>query len=400
MALGQLWNASARGALKLEMIEQGVVQRVTSDVYVRVIHPMPRCLNSCVAIVHNLSEFRFVRGQRNFLQSSIIAHCIPFLASVLERVAGTQLIVRDTVHMRFVACSAIANLSMEGSFVEQLQAHWHHLDEFFQLDTVRIMRLEIFNHWLTMTPFTGLLCSPHAPIVRFALRTLERFCRNPNDVPRVFRSLALTASVDHVRFWCDPTNASADHVTYACAEALLVALGVAPERELPDIAPPALLVGSVVGFDRAALGAFSDIALVATSDGVDSEPLEAHRVVLAARSTFFAAMFRSQMRDATERVVRVECDRDVFATMLEFMYNGRWGGNISAQTAVDLVSAVERFGVDGARELEFLLCHQIDSVETARALLELCAMHPKLTQLALCARSFVTRSEQTRVRQH
>jgi hypothetical protein len=397
MALGLLWNASARGALKLEMIEQGIVQRVTSDVYVRCVHPMQRCLDACVAIAHNLCEFRFVRGQRNFLQSAIVSVCVPFFASVFERTVGKLLVHRSVVHMRFMACSAIANLSMEGSgsHLEQLKTHWHQLDDFFQLEASRTF--DVFNHWLSMTPFTALLCSPHAPVVRFALRALERFCRNANDVPRVFRSLALTASVDHVRFWADP-NTMSDETTRMCADALLAALGVAPDRGLPDIAPPAPLIGAVVGFDRASLAAFSDITLVVSSDGVaDSEPLEAHRVVLAARSTFFAALFRSQMRDATERVVRVDCERDVFVELLNFVYTGRWGAAVTPQMAVDLLSALERFGIGAAdgssfRELEFFLCHQIDTVETARALLELSEMHPKLTRLALCAQSFVNRA--------
>ena len=67
-------------------------------------------------------------------------------------------------------------------------------------------------------------------------------------------------------------------------------------------------------------GQFSDVTLV-----VGEKEFKAHRLILAARSVVFAAMFyHENTKEMQEgKVIITDIDEDVFSELLRFMYTGK-----------------------------------------------------------------------------
>lgn len=382
-AIDCMWNASARPDTKCPMIECGVVPFVVK-LHVDLLRVAPTdavffasVCEASMGVVPNLTQARFAHGHRNVHLASLIADsgCVPYLVAFLDDAEarfdlGHRATKREELRLWFLAINALANLSLATNGAS-LRPHWSRFDKFW-LNSLSVMHAaDIFHFWNSFSPFACLLDAPHPLIARWALRCLCEFARD--GVPRVFRALAVVSSVDSVRYWCTVEE------TAQYAESLVQLLGVDGEPGQPHVLAPPPTTGAPA-LDRQALVAFSDIDLVVIDDeGREANCIAAHRVVLAGRSTFFAALFASGMRDANDRRIRiVDVDPAAFAATIEFAYSGNFPTHITAQLAVDLVTTIVRFGVgadDALRKLEYLLCLQIDSQETALALLELCGMH-------------------------
>lgn len=402
-AIDCLWNASARPDTKCPMIESGVVPFVVklhADL-LRVAPSDPAFFaavcEASMGVVPNLTQARFAHGQRNIHLASLIANsgCVPYLVAFLDDAEarfdlGHRATQREELRLWFLAVNALANLSLDPTHGDSLRPHWARFDKFW-LNSLSVMHAaDIFHFWNSFSPIACLLDAPHPLIARWALRCLCEFARD--GLPRVFRALAVVSSVDRVRYWHTVEE------TAQYAESLLHLLGVDIEPSQPHVLAPPPTTGAPA-LDRKALAAFSDIDLVVIDDeGREVDCIAAHRVVLAGRSTFFAALFASGMRDANDRRIRiVEVDPAAFAATIEFAYSGNFPTPISTQLAVDLVTTIVRFGVgadDALSKLEYLLCLQIDSQETALALLELCGMHDSaLRRLRVHVTAFLARAE-------
>jgi hypothetical protein len=248
--------------------------------------------------------------------------------------------------------------------------------------------MDLFGHWNSLVPFSALLSSPHPVVSRWGLRVLCEFATQAASIPRIFRALAVSASVDRVR----QLRRLPETVDFA--NALLRALGVASEPMQPELVAPPIGCGAPA-LDRNTLP-FSDIDLVVVVGEQEVESVRAHRAILAGRSTFFAALFSSGMRDADDASVRVvDVDPEAFVAAIDFAYTGRLPVQLNAQLAVELIAIFMRFGivhVAAIQELEYALCHQIDSVETALALASLCNLYDGiLPQLAFQVEAYLQR---------
>jgi hypothetical protein len=402
-AIDCMWNASARPDTKCPMIESGVVPFVVK-LHADLLRVAPSdavffaaVCEASMGVVPNLTQARFAHGHRNVHLASLIADsgCVPYLVGFLDEAEasfdlGHRATKREELRLWFLAINALANLSLDPTHGASLRPHWSRFDKFW-LNSLSVMHAaDIFHFWNSFSPFACLLDAPHPHIARWALRCLCEFARD--GVPRVFRALAVVSSVDSVRYWCTVEE------TAQYAESLVQLLGVDGEPGQPHVLAPPPATGAPA-LDRQALAAFSDIDLVVIDDeGREANCIAAHRVVLAGRSTFFAALFASGMRDANDRRIRiVDVDPAAFAATIEFAYSGNFPTHITAQLAVDLVTTIVRFGVgadDALRKLEYLLCLQIDSQETALALLELCGMHDSaLPRLRAQVTAFLARAE-------
>jgi hypothetical protein len=399
-----LWNASARPDPKCPMIEAGVVafvvklhadlHRVADEAFVTAVQ------EASMGIVPNLTQARFAHGHRNVHLAALITDsgCVSYLLGFLDDAEarfdrGYRATSRQELRLWFLSINALANLSLEPTHGESLARHWPRFDKFWLISASVLHAADIFHYWNSFGSFASLLSSPHPLVARWSLRCLCEFARDSAAVPRVFRALGVVSSLDSVRHWCTVPE------TALFADSLVQLLGVAHEETQPDLLPPPPDVGAPA-LDRSALAAFSDIDLIVVDDaGREADRIAAHRVVLAGRSVFFAALFASGMRDANDRCVRiVDVDPVAFGAAIEFLYSGALPQRISAQLAVDLVATFVRFGIgsDGValRKLEYLLCLQIDSRETAVALLDLCSMHDgALPRLQAQVRAYLARAE-------
>jgi hypothetical protein len=95
---------------------------------------------------------------------------------------------------------------------------------------------------------------------------------------------------------------------------------------------------------------------------VDNEPLYANVDVLTQKSDYFAAMFRSNMRESIERVVEVPfCSKASFLHVLEYLYLD--GFTVSLDDAVELWVLADMYQMEGLKygcmgALERYLCDE------------------------------------------
>ena len=96
-------------------------------------------------------------------------------------------------------------------------------------------------------------------------------------------------------------------------------------------------------------GSYSDVTFT-----VSGRQFPAHKVLLAARSPVFAAMFRPGMREShTNRVDVPDIDSDVFEELLHFIYTGETSS--VDQMAQQLLAAADKYDV---RDLK-LICEDV-----------------------------------------
>lgn len=78
---------------------------------------------------------------------------------------------------------------------------------------------------------------------------------------------------------------------------------------------------------------------------VENKEFKAHRAILSARSTVFAAMFQHDTSEKQTGIVNIpDCDPDSFKTFLEYVYCGRLE-NISFDCALPLYAISDKYNV-------------------------------------------------------
>jgi RCC1 and BTB domain-containing protein len=83
---------------------------------------------------------------------------------------------------------------------------------------------------------------------------------------------------------------------------------------------------------------------------VENEPIHAHMAILAQRSEHFVAMFRSGMRESTERIVHIpHISRTIFLLLLEYLYTD--SVKIEVEHAVELYIAADLYNLDRLRDM-------------------------------------------------
>ena len=89
---------------------------------------------------------------------------------------------------------------------------------------------------------------------------------------------------------------------------------------------------------------FSDVTFI-----VEGRPIYAHRAILAQRSAHFAAMFRSGMRESTEREVQMHSvSYAAFLLLMEYIYID--SVRVDAQYAIELFVVADLYQLDRLKE--------------------------------------------------
>lgn len=79
---------------------------------------------------------------------------------------------------------------------------------------------------------------------------------------------------------------------------------------------------------------------------LQDKEFKAHKLILAARSPAFAAMFRHEMSEKQTGIINItDCDPESFPDFLEYLYCGKLE-NISFRNAVHLYKTAEKYNVD------------------------------------------------------
>jgi speckle-type POZ protein len=116
-------------------------------------------------------------------------------------------------------------------------------------------------------------------------------------------------------------------------------------------------------------GLFSDVVL-----SVGSRLFKGHKVILAARSPVFSAMFEHEMTESRKGEVEItDVSEDVMAEMLQFIYTGTCT-NLTTM-ADDLLAAADKYALERLKVMcEEALCNNL-SVENSSETLILADMH-------------------------
>ena len=116
---------------------------------------------------------------------------------------------------------------------------------------------------------------------------------------------------------------------------------------------------------------FTDCSLL-----VAGHEFRAHKVILAARSPVFRAMFEHQMEERLANCFEIqELDFQVFKEMMDFIYTGKAPTLHSHSMACDVLPAADKYGLEGLKVIcEDSLCRNL-SVENAAHTLILADLH-------------------------
>lgn len=100
---------------------------------------------------------------------------------------------------------------------------------------------------------------------------------------------------------------------------------------------------------------FSDITITA-----DEKSFELHKCILSTRSSVFEAMFKSDMKESTQNIVKIE---DIKSEVLEELFRYIYTGKVNDVTEIicELLTAAEKYCVDGLKMLcEDKMCDYLE----------------------------------------
>jgi RCC1 and BTB domain-containing protein len=90
---------------------------------------------------------------------------------------------------------------------------------------------------------------------------------------------------------------------------------------------------------------FSDLTFM-----IENEPIYAHRAIISKRSDTFAAMFRSGMRESTERVITLpNISKSTFLLLLEYLYTDTV--KIRVEDAIELYICADQYQLERLRDM-------------------------------------------------
>jgi len=127
-------------------------------------------------------------------------------------------------------------------------------------------------------------------------------------------------------------------------------------------------------------GDFSDVIFI-----ISETRIKAHKCVLASRSSFFKNMFTVGMRESEESIISVQdITLATFMKLLEFIYSDQLNDLESAEQAIDVLVAANKYGLDRLKRLcEKFLVQMID-LENVVELLYLSDMHQAMELKRMC----------------
>jgi len=157
----------------------------------------------------------------------------------------------------------------------------------------------------------------------------------------------------------------------------------------PDDGPVPLPSSSLIENFRALVDnpMFSDVTFI-----VEGKRIHAHRVVLAARSAHFQAMFRSGMKESREPEITIRDTRAVvFLALMNFLYTDVV--DVAPVVAIELFVLADLYALDRLKaECEAIvykkLCHH-----NAPELLSVADQHSALSLKSLCTRYIIQHFE-------
>ena len=185
----------------------------------------------------------------------------------------------------------------------------------------------------------------------------EKF--SPPDFSKNYRKNAI-----YYIFFKDVSNPAPENTTWR------ILFEVAYSYGGSSSAKPLFLAGDISALSK------DYLQLLETSNNADftfivrGQTLKAHKAILAARSTYFANMFRADMKEnLTNKVEVPDANPDAFRGMLQYIYGGVPPASIRA-ICMDLFAIADKYGFDDLKDIcEFHICRKLNATTVVDALL-------------------------------
>lgn len=358
-ALRLLWHLSAQAEMKCILYEEGVFERIKSildkentDDHL-----------ACAAVLQNISEHRFLKGELNPNQVKLVNDGIlPCISTLIKS---------DDKRVQFLACLTVCNLAMNSENHKKIEkSGLLNLVEQFVLDNQ--LHVDMVCHWLTLQPHIPLLHSTLRQVQLFSLSSLLVLVKSETYKVEVWRCTSMNEGVGIIF----ELSRSKDGSISKLASDVISVL----QLEEPLIKCSPCDVGHHLGkmFDNPE---FSDIKFIC-----DGGVIHGHKAILAARCPQFHAMF-THFKESKQDEIEIHPDIMSFSTfkiICEFIYTGV-AKRITRSNAVEVLIAAEFYALPELKQYcERFLWFYIDTQNVAQ-LFKTAQMHAAYQLSRVCA---------------
>ncbi|EGG15653.1 hypothetical protein DFA_10495 [Cavenderia fasciculata] len=378
-ALRLVWHLSAQADLKVLLYEEGVLDRlkqIQSSDYLLTKDEVDNRANgvhkgevqlASSAILQNITEYRFDRGEINPNQVKIVNEGIVELF-LIPRSKSTDR------RVQFLTTLTIANLSMN-------EENHPILDKNKAFDVIETfvvnnsLQMDLVCHWITLQPHIPLLHSKYPQVQLFALYCLYNLMRNDQYKVEVWKGLSVNNGVQSIFVLLHSTHPKVVELARKIADQLQI--------EEPSVTVNTTKIGNdlMKMFNNPD---FSDVCFVC-----EDKKLYAHKAICASRCEQLRAMF-SWGRESKEQEIHLpHIPYTSMYGVLEYIYCGV--ATITWENACELLQWGDFFSLSGLKSrCEFFLWHYID-VENAPIILSVADSHG-CWQLRNVTANFVVRN--------
>jgi len=357
-----LWHLSAQAELKVRLYEENVTDKLKK----MMASDDPEIQFSCSAILQNITEYRFEKGDINPNQVKIVNEGI--LDCLHDRIASGD------KRVQFLTCLTVCNLSMNEENTRKIDRS-QLLDKVQRFVEENKMQIDIVCHWITLQPHVPLVRSKYPQVQLFSLSCLLSLIRNDQYRVEVWKALSANEAVGVVFSLCKSSDAAIAQLALQIINLLQL------EEPIVKVEP------CNIGFDLKKMfnnPDFSDIQIVCRG-GV----IHAHKAILASRCQPFYVML-TKFRESQQKDISLQgVEYDVIHAVIEWIYTGHT--QISRKTVVDILIVAEMYSLKELKQTcEYFLWHYVD-VDNATALYQTAILHQAFQLKKVCG-EFIVRN--------
>ncbi|KAF2077510.1 hypothetical protein CYY_001209 [Polysphondylium violaceum] len=377
-ALRLLWHLSAQADLKVLLFEEGVLDKLKAlmendekgkdDMEIRQngIHRTEVQLASS-AILQNITEYRFERGEINPNQVKIVNEGIVEMILIPRSKSNDK-------RVQFLTTLTIANLSMneENHYILSKCKAFDCVESFV---TSNSLHMDLVCHWITLQPHIPLLHSKYHQVQLFALYCLYNLMRNDQYKVEVWKGLSVNNGVQSIFLLLHSPHPKVVELARKIADQLQI--------EEPSVTVNTTKIGSDLRklFNNQE---FSDVCFVC-----EDKKLYAHKAICASRCEQLRAMFTWGKESKEQEINLPHIPYLAMYGILEYIYCGM--ATLTWENACDLLQWADFFSLSGLKSsCEFYLWHYID-IDNAPIILSVADKY-RCTQLRNVSANFVIRN--------
>jgi len=112
-------------------------------------------------------------------------------------------------------------------------------------------------------------------------------------------------------------------------------------------------------FDILQTGKYSDVDLI-VGDDKDTKIFKCHKVIMAARSSYFSALLFGGMKETSQSEIKIKEDPELFELVLEFIYTGKLSiDGITFENVISVYKVMDLYCLESAKEMILEQCELV-----------------------------------------